>query len=231
MSSNPVERALKAELEKLRHELAPEADAIRRLLADSDKAEETKLAADLKIGERLAHARERLRDEKRGFWLPWLKAEFPLLSVATARRLMSLYELSKCFNLQHLQIPKSALYLITAEGTPSAARDEIMRRAEGGEAFSFDNIATMIAKAKQFLLVQTVKETTRISVPFYTSEPEATGTDDPQVEPITMARQISDWRSNVVPFFLDHEPTTTPPPAKPSLSGLACAQKNLQRKC
>jgi hypothetical protein len=96
-----------------------------------------------------------------------------LLSVATARRLMSLYELSKCFNLQHLKVPKSALYLIAAESTPSAARDEIMRRAGGGEAFSFDDIAKMIAKAKQFLMVQTVEETTRVSVPFYPSEPEA----------------------------------------------------------
>jgi hypothetical protein len=69
MSSNPVERVRKAELEKLRHELAHEADAIRGLLAVSDKAEETKLAADLKIGERLAYARGRLREEKHGFWL------------------------------------------------------------------------------------------------------------------------------------------------------------------
>ena len=60
-----------------------------------------------------------------------------------------------------------------------------MRRADSGEAFSFDDIATIIAQAKNFLLVETVEdEPIRISVPYYPSKPEAAETGEAQASHI-----------------------------------------------
>jgi hypothetical protein len=177
MSSNdPVTRILNAELEKLRLELAPEAVALRTALADEERGLRSALAAAVKSGERLSLIRQRVPHR---LWLPWLKLEFPLLSDETARRKMRLFKLSKSHNLWDLAIPISAFYLLAEESTPSAARNEIMRRADSGEAFSFDDIATIIAQAKNFLLVETVEdEPIRISVPYYPSKPEAAETGE-----------------------------------------------------
>ena len=77
------------------------------------------------------------------------------MTVATARRYRHLFELStKTTNLLHLKIPQSALYLVATPSTPDHIRDDIMRRAEAGEEFSFDDVATKIAAAKTFIKVQ-----------------------------------------------------------------------------
>jgi hypothetical protein len=142
--TNPVDRIRAIELERLKRELAPEAAAIKTALATEEQGLKTALMAALEVGERLSRARKRA---PHGLWLPWLAAEFPK-TAATARRYMRLFELSKSYNLQHLRVPPSALYLLTAECTDGKVRDDILRRAEEGEEFSFDDIDEMLAESK-----------------------------------------------------------------------------------
>jgi hypothetical protein len=51
-----------------------------------------------------------------------------------ARRFMAVYEAFKADNLSDLEIDVPALYLIAASSAPEPARDEVIRRAESGEA-------------------------------------------------------------------------------------------------
>jgi Protein of unknown function (DUF3102) len=143
-SSNPVARIRASELAKLVAELEPEAAAIKAALATEEQGLTTALTAALEVGERLSRARARA---PHGLWLPYLKVTFQWTD-ATARRYMKLYELSKSYNLSNLKIPRSALYLLAAASTPEKTRDDILKRAEAGERFLFDDIEATIAKGR-----------------------------------------------------------------------------------
>jgi hypothetical protein len=84
----------------------------------------------IEIGARLADCRRILKEDHS--WRAWL-GELRV-SPQTAGRFIQVYELSGDVpNLEHLALPISTLYLLAAPSTPEAAREEIVKRAEGGE--------------------------------------------------------------------------------------------------
>ena len=162
-SSDPVTRVRNDALEKFILEVAAETEAIRAALAAEVQGLQASIMAALKTGELLSRAKARC---PHGLWLSYLRAEFQWRSDETARRYRHLFELStKTTNLLNLKVPQSALYLLATPSTPDHIRDDIMRRAEAGEEFSFDEVATEIAASKAFLRapVQSEPEQQRVS--------------------------------------------------------------------
>ena len=79
------------------------------------------------IGQKLIDMKARLGH---GHWRAWLQTHWPL-DVSLANRWMNVAR--KCGQFPHLKIPRSTLYLLAADSTPDAMRDEFIRRVEAGE--------------------------------------------------------------------------------------------------
>jgi DUF3102 family protein len=100
----------------------------------------------VEIGRRLAESRQLLKEE--GCWRSWLKDELRW-SPQTAGRFIQIYELSGDVpNLERLELPISALYMLAAPSTPPAARAEILQRAAAGERVTVTEVKAIVAKAK-----------------------------------------------------------------------------------
>jgi DUF3102 family protein len=118
--------------------LAEHADAIRALGKQT-------VANIIEIGCRLTDAKN---IAGHGNWLPWLDREFGWKE-QTARNFMRAYELSlKSPKFADLALPLSGLYLLAAPSTPPEARDEIIERAEAGEALPVAEVKRVVEKHK-----------------------------------------------------------------------------------
>jgi len=118
--------------------LAEHAEAIRRrgkqMVSDA-----------IEIGRRLAESKSLLAH---GEWLPWLEREFQW-SERTAQNFLRIHELSlKSANIADLELPMTGLYLLAAPSTPEAVRDDVLARAEAGEAFSVAEVRRLITEAR-----------------------------------------------------------------------------------
>ena len=118
-------------------ELAAHAAAIRRL--------GKRVVTDvIEIGARLTDAK---RLCGHGHWLPWLDREFGWQE-RTARNFISVYEASKSADFADLNLPVSALYLLSAPSTPPEARDALLDRAATGEKLTHAEIKQTITATK-----------------------------------------------------------------------------------
>lgn len=81
------------------------------------------------IGQKLVEMKARLGH---GHCRAWLETHWPL-DVSLANRWMNVAR--KCGQFPHLKIPRSTLYLLAADSTPDALREEFVRRVEAGEPF------------------------------------------------------------------------------------------------
>lgn len=117
--------------------LADQADAIRRLGKQT-------VDSIIEIGHRLTQCHKAL---DHGRWLPWLEREFGW-GEDTARRYMRVYELNRTSKLRDLKVPVSALYVLSARSTPPQAREEVIKRAQAGEAISHATVKEIVAEHK-----------------------------------------------------------------------------------
>jgi hypothetical protein len=102
-------------------------------------------AGAIEIGRRLAQCKPLVGHDN---WLSWLNREFQW-SERTAQNFMQVHELSlKAANIADLNLPVSALYQLAAPSTPEAVRDDILVRANAGEAFSVAEIRRLIDQAR-----------------------------------------------------------------------------------
>jgi hypothetical protein len=100
----------------------------------------------IEIGERLAKCK---RLCGHGNWLPWLKREFPGWSEDTAERFIQVAALSNQIpQLAELNLPISALYLVSRPSTSPAARDAIIERAQAGETLPVAEVKAIIQEHK-----------------------------------------------------------------------------------
>jgi hypothetical protein len=97
----------------------------------------------IEIGRRLADSKKIVGH---GNFAPWLDREFGW-EERTARTFMSCHELAKTANFADLNLPVSGLYLLAAPGTPEEARDEVVARAENGEALSVADVQRIVDEA------------------------------------------------------------------------------------
>jgi DUF3102 family protein len=120
--------------------LAEHADAIRAL--------GRRVTEDvIEIGDRLAECRRILKED--GNWRAWLESELKL-SPQTAGRFIQIYELSRQHsNLEHVDLPVSALYLLAAPSTSEAAKADIFKRVEVGESIGVAEVKSAIEGHKQ----------------------------------------------------------------------------------
>ena len=95
------------------------------------------------IGEKLFEAKKIVGH---GNFLPWIEKEFGW-SEDTAQRFMRLAD-DKNRNLRNLDVPLSALYLLTAPYTSTEAIDAVTERVESGEKVSVEDVKEEIAAAK-----------------------------------------------------------------------------------
>jgi hypothetical protein len=84
------------------------------------------------IGEKLSEVKQELGH---GQFLAWLRTEFDW-SESAARKFMQVHKKFKTVNFTHLNIATSAMYLLAADCTSQAARDEAVQRAEVGEVIT-----------------------------------------------------------------------------------------------
>jgi hypothetical protein len=94
------------------------------------------IAGTIEIGRRLIDAKVICGH---GNWLPWLDREFGWKE-NTARNFMRVAELAKSAKFEDLNVPVSGLYLLAAPSTPDSVRDDVLRRASIGEAFTVAEI-------------------------------------------------------------------------------------------
>jgi hypothetical protein len=100
----------------------------------------------IEIGGRLVECRAILKDD--GRWRTWLESELNL-SPQTAGRFIQVPELSQGrSNLEHLELPVSALYLLAAPSTPETAKTEILERAKTGERLPVAEVRRVVDAAK-----------------------------------------------------------------------------------
>jgi len=99
----------------------------------------------IEIGRRLTEAKKIAGP---GNWLPWLDREFGW-SEDTAERFIRLAALANEIpQVAEYDIPISGLYLLAAPSTPEQAREQIIARAENGEAISVGTVKQTIAKTR-----------------------------------------------------------------------------------
>jgi hypothetical protein len=94
----------------------------------------------IEIGRRLAECRRILKEDG-----SWRDGELKL-SPQSAGRLIQVYEQRS--NLEHLDLPVSALYLLAAPSTPQEARDEVIERAQAGESISVAEVEQVVEASK-----------------------------------------------------------------------------------
>lgn len=123
------------------------------------------------IGEKLQAVKEALGH---GAWEDWLRQEFDW-HATTALRMMQVSERFKSCNVQDLKIDVSALYVLSAPSTPSAAADEAMVLAAQGEAISPAKAKALVNKHRGAQTLQAYKAAAPGSIP--------TSADPPRVLP------------------------------------------------
>jgi hypothetical protein len=105
------------------------------------------LADVLEVGRRLLACRNILKEDRA--WYGWLDRELRL-SPQTAGRFIQVHELAQGHsNLEGLDLPVSAIYLLAQPSTPSAVRDTIIARASSGEAVPLAEVRRVVGKAKE----------------------------------------------------------------------------------
>jgi hypothetical protein len=102
----------------------------------------------VEIGRRLCDAKRRLGHGK---FLCWIAAEFGW-SERTAENFMRIYDLSKSekfANLDVVQLPISALYLLAAPSTPDQAIEQVAMRAGNSNGLSLADVKDIIANSRR----------------------------------------------------------------------------------
>lgn len=94
----------------------------------------------IEIGQKLIEVKDRLGHGNFG---PWLKIEFEF-SEDAARKFMRVAEKFKTINFLDLTIAPSALYLLAADNTPEPIRQEMVERAQNGEAITYSTVRESI---------------------------------------------------------------------------------------
>jgi Protein of unknown function (DUF3102) len=127
--------------------LANQADRTLASHAVAIRALSKRVVADvIEIGRRLTECRVILKGH--GGYRAWVDSELGL-SPQTAGRFIQVYELSQGrSNLEHLDLPVSALYLLAAPSTPKSAREAIIERAQAGEPVSVAKVNQTIETTK-----------------------------------------------------------------------------------
>jgi hypothetical protein len=145
--------------------LAEHAAEIRRL--------GKRVVADvIEIGRRLGECRLILKGE--GCWRAWLDSELRL-SPQTAGRFIQVHELSQGrSNLEHLDLPVSALYQLAAPSTPTEARDAVLDLAANGEPLTHAQVKHTIdtAKGRKQPVKRSKRETSRRRLKSQNSAPK-----------------------------------------------------------
>jgi len=124
-------------------QLAATTDPVLAKHVDAIRALGRRVTGDvIEIGGRLAECRHILKED--GSWRAWLERELKL-SPQTAGRFIQIHELSRQHsNLEHLDLPVSALYLLAAPSTPEAAKADIFKRVEAGESIGVAEVKSAI---------------------------------------------------------------------------------------
>ncbi|MDF5725204.1 MAG: DUF3102 domain-containing protein [Rhizonema sp. PD37] len=99
----------------------------------------------INIGQRLLEVKEQM---EHGRFEIWLKSEFNW-GLWTARKFMQVTRQFKSVNFTDLSIDTSALYLLAAPSTPEAVRQEILERAEKGEAITHSKVRAITSVYKE----------------------------------------------------------------------------------
>jgi Protein of unknown function (DUF3102)/Protein of unknown function (DUF5131) len=105
------------------------------------------------IGDKLLAVKALLRH---GEWEAWLRQEFAW-SVSSALKMMQVAERFKSVNLTDLRLDVSALYLLAAPSTPTAARAEAVALAQEGTAMSVPQVKALINKHRGVVTLETYK--------------------------------------------------------------------------
>ncbi|WP_052055511.1 DUF3102 domain-containing protein [Myxosarcina sp. GI1] len=102
----------------------------------------------INIGKKLTEVKEQLRH---GSFQRWLRTEFEW-SEQTARQFMQVYRWAETLenkNFVFSQLATSALYLLAAPSTPSAAREEVMSLVDAGEKVTYTDAKTIVNHYKK----------------------------------------------------------------------------------
>jgi hypothetical protein len=102
------------------------------------------------IGRHLTEAKEIIKKTVgHGHWLPWLEREFEW-SVSTAENYINVFKLRGKFpTVGNLPVDMRSLYLLAAPSTPKEVVEEIVERAEAGEAMSAEGIKGAIKETRE----------------------------------------------------------------------------------
>ncbi|MEL6495863.1 MAG: DUF3102 domain-containing protein [Cyanobacteria bacterium J06623_7] len=105
-----------------------------------------KAAQDIwEIGKMLSEVQSKLQ---RGQFDEWIKTEFDW-SRRTAYKFISVFKrFDNSVNLEEINIATSALYLLAAESTPEAIREEFVRKAQSGERVTHQQVLRVVKKSK-----------------------------------------------------------------------------------
>ena len=97
------------------------------------------------IGNMLNQVQSKL---ERGEFDEWIKTEFDW-SRRTAYKFISVYKrFDRQVNLEEINIATSALYLLAAESTPEAIREEFIQKAQKGEKITHQQVKKVVEEAK-----------------------------------------------------------------------------------
>lgn len=108
------------------------------------------------IGQKLVEIREHLGY---GLFDSWLKTEFQW-SRRTAYNYIRIFESFSCAMIAQLEIAPTILYLLAAETTPEAAREEAIERALAGEKITESKVKELIKQSKPPATPKTIKQVT-----------------------------------------------------------------------
>lgn len=109
------------------------------------------------IGLKLSEVKQALGH---GYFLAWLRTEFDW-SESAARKFMRVSRQFKTVNFTNLNIAPSALYLLSADSTPEAAREEVLQRASSGEVITRAKAKEI---AQQYASLDNLKDSVTIDV-------------------------------------------------------------------
>ncbi len=97
------------------------------------------------IGEKLSEVKQELGH---GHFLAWLRTEFDW-SESAARKFMQVHRKFKTVQFTNLDIATSALYLLAADSTPEAAREEVLQLASVGKIITLPKAKKIVQQHRQ----------------------------------------------------------------------------------
>lgn len=109
------------------------------------------------IGLKLSEVKQELGH---GYFLAWLRTEFDW-SESAARKFMQVSRQFKTVNFTNLNIAPSALYLLSADSTPEAAREEVLQQASSGEVITRAKAKEIV---QQYASLDNLKDAVTIDV-------------------------------------------------------------------